>query len=40
VIDTLARTVSTVEIPLSILTGFVGAPLFAYLLYKQKTMVQ
>lgn len=40
VIDTLARTISTVEIPLSILTGFVGAPLFAYLLYKQKTMVE
>ena len=40
VIDTLARTVSTVEIPLSILTGFVGAPLFAYLLYKQKTLVK
>lgn len=40
VIDTLARTVSTAEIPLSILTGFVGAPLFAYLLYKQKTLVE
>ena len=26
-IDTLARTVSSVEVPLSILTGFVGAPL-------------
>ncbi|HBO33241.1 MAG TPA: iron ABC transporter permease [Anaerolineaceae bacterium] len=36
-IDTLARTVSSVEIPLSILTGFVGAPLYAFLLYKQKT---
>ena len=40
VIDSLARTISTVEIPLSILTGFVGAPLFAYLLYKQKTLVK
>ena len=40
VIDTLARTISTVEIPLSILTGFVGAPLFAYLLYKQKILAQ
>ena len=40
VIDTLARTISTMEIPLSILTGFVGAPLFAYLLYKQKTLVK
>ncbi len=36
-IDTLARTVSSVEVPLSILTGFVGAPLYAFLLYKQKT---
>jgi ABC-type Fe3+-siderophore transport system permease subunit len=34
-IDTLARTVSNVEVPLSILTGFVGAPLYAFLLYKQ-----
>ena len=40
VIDTLARTISTVEIPLSILTGFVGAPLFAYLLYKQKILAE
>ena len=36
-IDTLARTVSSVEVPLSILTGFVGAPLYALLLYKQRT---
>ncbi len=40
VIDTLARTLSTVEIPLSILTGFVGAPLYAFLLYKQKMRVE
>ena len=40
VIDTLARTISNVEIPLSILTGFVGAPLFAYLLYRQKTLAE
>lgn len=40
VIDTLARTISNIEIPLSILTGFVGAPLFAYLLYKQKTLAE
>ena len=36
-IDTLARNVSSVEVPLSILTGFVGAPLYALLLYKQRT---
>ncbi len=40
VIDTLARTISNVEIPLSILTGFVGAPLFAYLLYRQRTLAE
>ncbi len=39
-IDTLARTVSSVEIPLSILTGFVGAPLYALLLYKQRTRLE
>lgn len=39
-IDTLARTVSNVEVPLSILTGFVGAPLYAFLLYKQKTRLE
>ena len=35
-IDTLARTISAGEIPLSILTGFVGAPLFIYLLVRKK----
>ena len=32
VTDTVARTVSTAEIPLGILTGFIGAPLFLYLI--------
>lgn len=40
IVDTLARTISTVEIPLSILTGFIGAPLFAYLLFKQRIRVE
>ena len=39
-IDTLARTITSVEIPLSILTGFVGAPLYALLLYKQRTRLE
>lgn len=39
VIDTLARTLTSLEIPLSILTGFVGAPTYAYLLYRQRTNV-
>jgi iron complex transport system permease protein len=39
VIDTIARALLTVEIPLSILTGFVGAPLYAWLLYRQRTSI-
>ncbi|HHT49920.1 MAG TPA: iron ABC transporter permease [Eubacteriaceae bacterium] len=39
IIDTLARTLTSLEIPLSILTGFVGAPTYAYLLYRQRTNV-
>ena len=34
IIDTLARTMTAAEIPLSILTAIVGAPFFAYLLRK------
>lgn len=40
VVDTLARTISTTEIPLSIITGFLGAPLYAWLLYRQKVKVK
>ena len=36
VIDTLARNLYTQEIPLGILTGFIGAPFFAWVLVKQK----
>jgi len=36
-IDDLARTLTTAEIPLGILTAIVGAPIFAYLLRKRKT---
>jgi len=39
VIDTIARALTTVEIPLSILTGIIGAPFYAWLLYKQKAKV-
>lgn len=35
-VDTLARTLSAGEIPLSILTGFVGAPMFVYILIKKR----
>ena len=36
IIDTLARNLYTQEIPLGILTGFIGAPFFAWVLVKQK----
>lgn len=35
-IDTLARVLTSAELPLSILTGFVGAPFYFYLLLKQR----
>jgi len=39
VIDTCARTVTSMEIPLSILSGLVGAPFYAWLLYRQKAKI-
>ena len=36
VIDTLSRTITTSDIPLSILTGLIGAPFYAWLLYRQR----
>jgi iron complex transport system permease protein len=39
IIDTIARATLTVEIPLSILTGIVGAPCYAWLLYRQRANV-
>lgn len=38
-IDTCARNISGSEIPLSILTGFIGTPLFLWLMVKQKSNV-
>lgn len=38
-VDTLARTLSAGEIPLSILTGFVGTPIFVYILLTKKVTV-
>lgn len=35
-IDTMARVITSAELPLSILTGFVGAPFYFYLLLKQR----
>lgn len=39
VMDTIARTVTSLEVPLSILTGLIGAPVYAWLLWKQKARV-
>ena len=39
VVDDVARSLTGVEIPLGILTGLLGAPFFAYLLFKQKAKV-
>lgn len=39
-IDTLSRIITSVEIPLSILTGFFGAPFYAWLLWKQRMNIQ
>lgn len=34
--DTLARTLTMAELPISVITSFIGAPLFAYLLYQNR----
>lgn len=39
-VDTLCRTVSINEIPLSIFTGLIGVPLFVWLLAMQKTRIE
>ncbi|MDO4616246.1 MAG: iron ABC transporter permease [Lachnospiraceae bacterium] len=36
IIDTVARNITSAELPLSILTGLVGAPFYFYLLFKQR----
>lgn len=37
IIDTLSRTVSVIELPLSILTAIIGAPVFISLLSKNRS---
>jgi iron complex transport system permease protein len=39
VIDTMARCLTSMEIPLSILSGLVGAPFFAWLLARQRAKI-
>ncbi len=36
-VDTAARTIGSAELPLSVLTGIIGAPFYAWLLYKRRT---
>lgn len=36
VVDDVCRSIYTTEIPLSILTAVIGAPLFVYLIYRQR----
>lgn len=38
-VDTVTRTVGAAELPLSILTGVIGAPFYAWLLYRQRAKV-
>lgn len=38
-VDTCARTVTTTELPISVITGLVGAPFYVLLLYRQKTKI-
>lgn len=40
IVDTLSRAAMSVEIPLSILTGIIGAPFFAWLLWRQREAVR
>lgn len=35
-VDTLTRTIGTTEMPVSILTGVLGAPIFCWLLFRQR----
>lgn len=39
-VDTLARTMSTAELPLSILIGFIGTPLFVWLVVRQRNTLR
>jgi iron complex transport system permease protein len=34
-VDTLSRTITTGEIPIGILTSFIGAPFFLYLMIRE-----
>ena len=39
IVDTLTRTIGIEEMPVSILTGIIGAPFYAFLLYRQRRVL-
>ncbi|MDD4834083.1 MAG: iron ABC transporter permease [Lutispora sp.] len=40
IVDTINRTLGSAEMPISILTGLIGAPFYGWLLYKQRMRLQ
>ena len=40
IVDTCCRTITTSELPISVLTGLIGAPFYIALLYRQKSRLQ
>lgn len=40
IVDTCARTITNTELPISVLTGVIGAPFYVLLLYRQKMRLQ
>lgn len=40
IVDTVTRIIGPAEMPISILTGIIGAPFYAWLLYKQRMSLQ
>ena len=38
IVDNISRTATTAEIPIGILTAFIGAPFFLYLITKKKKL--
>ena len=40
IVDMLARTLAPNEIPLSVITGIIGTPLFIYAIFKRRKELQ
>jgi iron complex transport system permease protein len=39
-VDTATRIIGPAEMPISILTGMIGAPVYAWLLYRQRMTIR